>query len=152
MTHPTQTQTEAERLADAINLGWLENVDPEKADVPMIQGELRRLSAENEQLKSLVGHLALPVGHELVPTREVATLRERVAQLEAERDHAQLAARAEAKLADEAMAERVPMTPEQVRAALVAADVAPSDDYESIFEEGVKAAERAHGITQGEVK
>lgn len=46
---------------------------------------IANLRAENEQLKSLVGHLALPVGHELVPTREVATLRERVAQLEAER-------------------------------------------------------------------
>jgi len=31
------------RLADAIDLGWLENVDSDKADIDMIQTELRRL-------------------------------------------------------------------------------------------------------------
>ena len=38
------------RLADAIDLGWLENVDPDKADIDMIQTELRRLSAVNAEL------------------------------------------------------------------------------------------------------
>ena len=43
-------QPEALRLADAIDLGWLENVDPDKADIDMIQTELRRLHAVNEEL------------------------------------------------------------------------------------------------------
>jgi hypothetical protein len=42
---------EALRLADAIQLGWLENVDADKADIDMIQTELRRLRAENEELR-----------------------------------------------------------------------------------------------------
>jgi hypothetical protein len=42
---------EALRLADAIQLGWLENVDADKADIDMIQTELRRLHAENQALR-----------------------------------------------------------------------------------------------------
>jgi hypothetical protein len=42
---------EALRLADAIQLGWLENVDADKADIDMIQTELLRLHAENQALR-----------------------------------------------------------------------------------------------------
>ena len=48
-------QPEALRIADAINGAWLENADPEKVDVAMIQAELRRLHAENERLAALAG-------------------------------------------------------------------------------------------------
>lgn len=44
------TKPEALRLADAIQSGWLENVDPYKADIDMLQNELRRLHALNAEL------------------------------------------------------------------------------------------------------
>lgn len=56
----------------------------------------------------------------------------------------------QARAALAAQPTRVAMTDEAIRAALIKADVAPSDDYESVFEEGVKAAERHHGITPGD--
>ena len=43
------TQSEALRLADAIQLAWLENVDADKADIDMIQTELRRLHEEVQE-------------------------------------------------------------------------------------------------------
>jgi hypothetical protein len=50
---------EALRLADAIELGWLENVDADKADIDMIQTELRRLHAENQALRQALAEAAL---------------------------------------------------------------------------------------------
>lgn len=47
------TQHEALRLADAIEGSWLENVNSEEVDVPMIQSQLRRipeLEAGRDQL------------------------------------------------------------------------------------------------------
>ena len=54
MTH----QTNAQRLADDIDGSWLENVDPEKVDVLMIQAELRRLSAIEQERDQLRAELA----------------------------------------------------------------------------------------------
>jgi len=57
-------QPEALRLAEGINLAWLENVNSELIDIQMIQDELRRLHAENEALRA---ELAKP---EQVPGEE----------------------------------------------------------------------------------
>jgi hypothetical protein len=52
-------QPDALRIADEINGAWLENADPEKVDVTMIQAELRRLHAENRVLKDANDNFAI---------------------------------------------------------------------------------------------
>ena len=62
------TQPEALRLADAIDNGWLENVDSEKVGVSDIQTELRRLHAVNREMLNALSEITNAMdAFELVP-------------------------------------------------------------------------------------